>query len=207
MDASGKVVINSPAAVKALELYIDAFKNAAPPGSLNWGFDEALRSVSSGGAATMLSYNWMLPTLNDPNGPSGKLAGKFTLHEVPGGKAVLGAWHWAIPHNAGDKTDAWKFISWLTSKAVDKERVIMGGAPIRTSVINDKEVWAKGAGESYYTTVLGILDDAEPLARGDHAEELIETVGTELNAAVAGQKTPKEALDEAARRVKAAIAE
>ncbi len=204
MDASGNVTINSPEAVKALEMYIDAYKNAAPPGSLNWGFDEALRSVSSGGAATMLSYNWMLPTLNDPNGPSGKLAGKFALYEVPGGKAVLGAWHWAIPHNASDKADAWKFISWLTSKSVDKERVIMGGAPIRTSVITDREVWAKGAGKAYYTTVLGILDDAEPLAGGAHAEELIEIVGTELSAAVAGQKTPKEALDDAAKRVAAA---
>ena len=206
MDDAGNITINSPAAVKALEMYIDAYKHAAPPGSLNWGFDEALRAVSAGKAATMLSYNWMLPTLNAPGGPSGKLAGKFALHEVPGGKAVLGAWHWAIPHNAADKADAWKFIAWLTSKAVDKERVIMGGAPIRTSVIKDPEVWAKGAGKGYYTTVLGILDDAEPLARGDHAEEVIETVGTELNAAVAGQKSPEQALDDAAARVATVIA-
>ncbi len=205
MDENGNVIINRPEAVKALEMYIDAYNNAAPPGSLNWGFDEALRAVASGKAATMLSYNWMLPTLNNPEGPAGKLAGKFQLYEVPGGKAVLGAWHWAIPANASDKKAAWKFVYWITYKQVDKERVIMGGAPIRTSVMTDPEVWQKGFGERYYKTVLAILEDAEPLATGDHAEELIDIVGTELNAAVAGKKSPKQALDDAARRVEAAL--
>ena len=205
MDDDGNVVIDSPEAVKALEMYIDAYNNAAPPGSLNWGFDEALRAVASGKAATMMSYNWMLPTLNNPEGPAGELAGKFQLYEVPGGKAVLGAWHWAIPANAEDKEAAWKFVSWITSKEVDKERVILGGAPIRTSVMTDPEVWEKGYGERYYKTVLAILEDAEPLATGNNAEELIDIVGTELNAAVAGKKSPKQALADAARRVKAAL--
>ncbi len=206
LDEQGNVIINNEAGVRALEMYIDAYNNAAPPNSLNWGFDEALRTMAAGQAATMLSYNWMLPTLNNPEGPAGELAGNFQLYEVPGGKAVLGAWHWAIPHNAANKDAAWKFISWLTSPAVDKERVIMGGAPIRTSVITDPEVWEKGFGEQYYATVLSILEDAEPLARGERAEEIIEVVGTELNAAVAGQKTAKQALDDAASQVEEILA-
>lgn len=201
MDAKGAVTIDSPQAVRALEMYIDAYQNAAPPGSLNWGFDEALRAMASGKVATMLSYNWMLPTLNNPKGPAGDLAGKFELYEVPGGKAVLGAWHWSIPKNSANTDEAWKFISWITSAAVDKERVIKGGAPIRTSVINDPDVWQKGYGKRYYTTVLSILEDAETLAGGNRAEELIEIVGTELSAAVAGQKSATAALSEAAEKV------
>ncbi len=201
LDDQGNVIINNEAGVKALDMYIDTYNTAAPPNSLNWGFDEALRAMAAGQAATMLSYNWMLPTLNNPDGPAGDLAGKFQLYEVPGGKAVLGAWHWAIPKNSENQDAAWKFISWITSPAVDKERVIQGGAPIRTSVIKDPEVWEKGFGETYYTTVLGILEDAEPLAGGDNAEEIIEVVGTELNAAVAGQKTSQQALDDAAKQV------
>ena len=201
IDDQGNVIINNDAALKALQLYIDTYNTAAPPNSLNWGFDEALRAMASGQAATMLSYNWMLPTLNKADGPAGDLAGKFQLYEVPGGKAVLGAWHWAIPKNSQNADAAWKYISWLTSPSVDKERVIMGGAPIRTSVLQDKEVWEQGFGEQYYTTVLKILQNAEPLATGDHAEEIIDAVGTELNAAVAGQKEPKQALDDAAKQV------
>ena len=200
-DADGNIIINNDAAVKALEQYIDTYHTAAPPNSLNWGFDEALRAVASGKAATMLSYNWMLPALNKKGGIAGDLAGKFTLQEVPGGKAVLGLWSWAITANAHDKEAAWKFVSWITSPEVAKRRVIMGGAPVRNSVLEDPEVWEKGYGKAYYTTVKKILEDAAPLATGNHAEELIDIVGTELNAAVAGQKTPKQALDDAAKAV------
>ncbi|GAB4382306.1 ABC transporter substrate-binding protein [Albidovulum sp.] len=110
-DAEGNIIINDDAAVRALEQYIDTYNTAAPPNSLNWGFDEALRAVASGKAATMLSYNWMLPTLNKEGGIAGDLAGKFTLHEVPGGKAVLGLWSWSVTANANDKEAAWKFVS------------------------------------------------------------------------------------------------
>lgn len=200
-DADGNIIINNAAAVKALEQYIDTYNTAAPPNSLNWGFDEALRAVSSGKAATMLSYNWMLPALNKKGGMSGDLAGKFTLQQVPGGKAVLGLWSWSITANTDQKEAAWKYISWITSPAVAKRRAIMGGAPVRTSVLTDPEVWKNGFGKDYYTTLQRILENAAPLATGDHAEELIDIVGTELSAAVAGQKTPKQALDDAATAV------
>jgi ABC-type glycerol-3-phosphate transport system substrate-binding protein len=202
LDEQGNVIIDRPEAVRALELYIEMYKTAAPPNSLNWGFDEALRAMAAGEAATMMSYNWMLPTLNNPQGPAGALAGKFALYEVPGGKAVLGAWHWAIPRNAPNKDASWRFISWLTSKRMEKQRVILGGAPVRVSAMKDPEVWQKGFGQAYYETVLKILEDAEPLARGPKAEEIIQVVGTELSAAVAGEKTAEQALKDAAAQVR-----
>ena len=205
LTRNGKVILNNSQGVKALEMYIDTYKNSAPKGSLNWGFDEALNSMATGKAVTMLSYNWMLPTLNNPSGPAGKLAGKFKLYEVPGGISVLGTWHWAIPKNSGNKNEAWKYISWLTSPGKDKIRVIQGGAPVRTSVVKDPEVWSKGYGADYYFTVLNILEDADPLSRGNRAEEIIEIVGTDLNAAVAGQKSAKQALDNAAAKVRKII--
>jgi ABC-type glycerol-3-phosphate transport system substrate-binding protein len=203
-DADGNVIINNEAAVNALNQYIATFNQSAPPNSANWGFDEALRAVSSGNAATMLSYNWMLPALNKEGGMSGDLAGNFTLHEVPGGKSVLGLWSWGITANSENKDDAWSFISWITSPEVAIERAIMGGAPVRTSVLNNPEVWEKGYGEAYYSALSGILEDAAPLSSGNNAEELIEIVGTELSAAVTGQKSVQDALDAAANGVERA---
>lgn len=201
-DDKGNVVLDSPEARAALEVYISLYQTAAPPNSLNWAFDEALRAVAGGKAAQMISYNWMLPTLNNPNGPAGELAGKFGVAEVPGGKAVLGAWYWAIPANSKHKDAAWAFISWIASPGRDKERVIAGGAPVRQSVMLDPDVWKQGFGEDYYRTVLAILEDAEPLADGPNAEEMIQVVGEELNAAVAGQKPVDEAIAAAASRAK-----
>jgi multiple sugar transport system substrate-binding protein len=206
-DAQNKVTLDSPQARTALQNYIQLYKADAPKNSLNWAFDEALRAVAGGKAAQMVSYNWMLPTLNKPSGPAKEsLRGKFALAEVPGGKAILGAWFWAIPKNSRNQDAAWAFISWIASKEHEKERVIAGGAPVRNSAMSDPEVWKKGYGESYYRTVRKILSDAAPLADGPNAEEMINVVGEQLNSAVAGQESVDQAIGQAAKRAKDTLA-
>lgn len=196
-DDEGNITLDTPEAKTALEAYITAYENAAPENSLNWAFDEAFRSVSSGEAASMISYNWNLPALNDPEGASGDLAGKFKLAPMPGGKQVLGSWSWAIPSNSGDPDAAWAFASWITSKATDVERVAAGGAAIRQSTLEDPTVLEDGYGADYYDAVKQILSDAAPLSQGAGGEEMIQAVGTELNEAVAGTKSVEDALRDA----------
>ncbi|VAW01494.1 Maltose/maltodextrin ABC transporter, substrate binding periplasmic protein MalE [hydrothermal vent metagenome] len=199
-DADNKVILDSPEARTALETYIEFYNSYAPQNSLNWSFDESLRAVAGGQAAQMISYNWMLPTLNSPDGPAGDLTGEFKVAEVPGGKSVLGAWYWSLPENSNVKDAAWTFVSWISGKEQATARVIAGGAPVRASVMNDPDVWSQGFGEEYYTTVAAILEDAMPLADGPNAEEMINVVGEELNAAVAGQKSVDAAITDAAAR-------
>lgn len=201
-DEDGNIMLDSPEAREALDSYIATYECCAPSNSLNWAFDEALRATSSGNAAMMVSYNWMLPTLNDPEGPAGDLAGEFALAEVPGGEAVLGAWYWSIPKNSANKEAAWTFVRWITSPEQAVERVSMGGAPVRNSVMENETVWEEGYGEDYYKTVQAILQDSAPLADGPRAEETIQAVGTELNAAVAGQQSVDEAVTGAAERAR-----
>lgn len=192
-DDDNKVTLDSPEAREALQAYIDIYKESAPKNSLNWAFDEAIRAVSSDRAAQLLNYNWMLPTLN-------KEKDRYAIAEVPGGKAVLGAWYWGIPANSATKDAAWSFVSWVGAKEREAERVIKGGAPVRDSVLDDEKVWEQGFGKEYYTTVKAALEDAAPLANGKNAEEMINVVGEELNAAVAGQKSVDEAISAAAKR-------
>jgi ABC-type glycerol-3-phosphate transport system substrate-binding protein len=199
-NEDGGLALDSPEAREALEKYIATYKCCAPDNSLNWAFDEALRATSSGDAAMMISYNWMLPTLNDPEGPAGDLAGNFGLAEVPGGRAVLGAWYWSMPANSANKEAAWTFVRWITSPEQAVERVSMGGAPVRNSVMENERVWEEGYGEEYYATVQSILQDSAPLANGPGAEEMIQVVGTELNAAVAGEQSVDEAITQASDR-------
>jgi multiple sugar transport system substrate-binding protein len=189
-DADGKVTLDSPEARQALQTYIDVYKSSAPKNSLNWAFDEAIRAVSSDKAAQLISYNWTLPTVQK----SGK---QFSIAEVPGGRAILGAWYWGVPANSAATDAAWSFVSWLTSKQHEKERVIKGGAPVRNSALDDSEIWKQGLGEHYYKTVKSILQDAVPLADGPNAEEMINVVGEQLNAAVAGQKSVDDAISTA----------
>lgn len=193
----GTITLDTPEAREALELYIEAYETAAPDNSLNWAFDEAFRSASSGQAASMISYNWNLPALNDPDGASGDLAGQFKLAPMPGGKSVLGSWSWAIPANSAAPDAAWAFASWITSKEADVQRVQDGGAAIRLSTLEDSTVRSEGYGEEYYDAVAAILDSAVPLTQGAAGEEMIQAVGTELNEAVAGTKSVSDALSDA----------
>jgi ABC-type glycerol-3-phosphate transport system substrate-binding protein len=191
-DADGKPTLNTPQAKQALNAYIDTYKTAAPPNSLNWAFDEAFRSVSSDQAASMISYNWNLPALNEPG--SGPSAGKFKLAAIPGGKQVLGSWSWSIPTNSASSDAAWAFTSWLTSKVHDVQRTEKGGAAIRQSTLQDPAVLNGPLGADYYKTVEQMLGNAAPLSQGPSGEEMIQAVGTELNEAVAGTKSVDDAL-------------
>ena len=196
-DADGKPSLNTEQAARALDAYIETYRTAAPPNSLNWAFDEAFRSVSSGQAASMVAYNWNLPALNDPAGASGPRAGQYALAPMPGGKSALGLWSWAIPANSAAADAAWAFVSWITSPDIDAERVAEGGAVTRQSSLTNEKVLADGYGADYYTAVGEILADAAPLSQGRGGEEMIQAVGTELNEAVAGNKSVADALRDA----------
>ena len=193
--ADGKANLNTPEATAALEAYIELYNNSAPKNSLNWAFDDAFRSVSSGGAAAMVSYNWNLAALNKAD--SGPYAGKFKLAVMPGGKSALGSWTWALPVNSAAPDAAWAFAAWLTSKEVDVQRVVLGGAAIRESSMTDPTVLSDGFGADYYAAVTEILANAAPLTQGLMGDEMITAVGEALNAAVSGTMTVEEALSQA----------
>lgn len=190
--ADGKVTLNTPEAKRALEAYIDTYKTAAPPNSLNWSMDEAQRSVSANQSASMINYNWQLPAINEPG--SGPAAGKVKLATIPGGKQVLGSWSWAIPANSASSDAAWAFASWITAKPNDVTRVENGGAAIRKSTLSDPAVLQGKYGADYYKTVEQLLANSAPLSQGPSGEEMIQAVGTELNEAVAGTKSVDDAL-------------
>jgi ABC-type glycerol-3-phosphate transport system substrate-binding protein len=202
VNDKGKITLNSDAARKALKQYIKTYKKAAPKNSLDWEFDQAKRAMSNNKAAMMTSYNWMLPSLNDPNGSAGQLAGKFSLAKFPGPRSVLAGWSWAIPKNTNTDEASWKFIRWITSPRQSKKRVIKGGAPVRESVLHDKKVWKKGYGKEYYETLQKILGESVPVGVGPHANEMIDDVGTELNKAVSGKEGVDQAISKAAKKAR-----
>jgi len=49
-DGAGRVVLDSAAARHALAVYVDVHASAAPPGSLEWAFDDSVRALAEGAA-------------------------------------------------------------------------------------------------------------------------------------------------------------
>jgi multiple sugar transport system substrate-binding protein len=199
------VVLDSAAARHALAVYVDVHANAAPPGSLEWAFDDSMRALAEGTAAAAVNCNWAVPWLNSRGGPAPDLAGRFALAPIPGGASVLGVWYWAIPANARDKQAAWTFIAWIAAN--ERERVAGGGAPVSRAPLTDPAAWADGLDPgAYYRPFDALHAGARPLVVGPAAEEVIVAVGEELHPAVAGGISVDEAVTRAARRAEALLA-
>ena len=192
-DEAGNVTINSPEAVQALEYYVDCVNNAAPEGSAGFGFDETLAVFSGGNAAMYIGNYWMIPQLEGTN-----VEGKVYLTDAPGGHSNNGGWGWGIPHNAKDRNTSWEFIKYIESFEVAKERAIKGGSPTRSDVFGDEEVLAAWP---YYEDALNLIANAKALPRTPELPQILEILGRELSEAVAGSKTPKEALDIVAKEM------
>ncbi len=195
-DASGNITINSPEAVKALELYVDNMTNAAPAGSPGYGFDEAFNVMAQGGAASYVTYNWMLPKLE--NSAESNVAGLCDVAQIPGGVSLNAGWGWAIPHNAANKELSWKFLEWVESFDVCKARALSGGSPTRSDVMSDADVLAACP---YLDTVKSIMETSKMIPIMEDAPQLIEVLGRELSEAVTGAKTAQEALDTVAEEM------
>lgn len=192
-DEEWNTIVNNEQGVEALTLYVDAMKNAAPPGAPAYGFDEAFSTMAQGKAFSYITFNWMLPQLNDPE--KSQVVDKTRVVRIPGGKGLLGGWGWAIPVSSPNPDAAWAFIEWVESFPVAKQRALLGGAPARVDVFEDSEVLAK---YPHYSEVEKIVGEAIPFPIMSRSPQVVEVLGRMISEAVAGTKTPKQALDEAA---------
>jgi len=199
-DENWNVIVNNEAGVKALTLYVDSMKNAAPPGAPAYGFDEAFSTMAQGQAFSYITFNWMLPQLNDPE--KSQVVDKCKVVRVPGGKGLLGGWGWAIPVSSPNPDAAWAFIEWVESFEVAKERALLGGAPARIDVFEDADVLAK---YPHYSEVEQIVGEAIPFPIMSRSPQVVEVLGRVISEAVAGSKSIIDALNEAAEELKGLV--
>jgi multiple sugar transport system substrate-binding protein len=199
-DENWNTIVNNEQGVQALEMYVDAMKNGAPPGAPAYGFDEAFSTMAQGNAFSYITFNWMLPQLNDPE--KSQVVDKAAVVRVPGGKGLLGGWGWAIPKSSPNPDAAWAFIEWVESFPVAKERALLGGAPARADVFQDPEVLAK---YPYYSEVEKIVGEAIEFPIMTRSPQVVEVLGRAISETVAGTKEPKQALDEAAAELETLV--
>jgi ABC-type glycerol-3-phosphate transport system substrate-binding protein len=192
-DENWNVTVNNEAGVAALQQYVDAMNNAAPEGAPAYGFDEAFSQVAQGNAFSYITFNWMLPQLNDPE--KSQVVDQCQVTRIPGGVGLLGGWGWAIPNSSPNPEAAWAFIEWVESFPIAKERALMGGAPARADVFEDADVLAKFP---HYSEVEQIVGEAVEFPIMTRSPQVVEVLGRVLSEAVTGSKTPEDALNEAA---------
>jgi trehalose/maltose transport system substrate-binding protein len=144
VDDSGKVTVNNPKAVKALNTAASWIGTIAPTGVLNYGEEDARGVFQNGNAVFMRNwpYAWSLG-----NGGDSKIAGKIGVSALPKGgadgrgAATLGGWQLAVSKYSKAPKEAAELVMYLTSKEIQKERAIKGSYnPTMPELYKDADV-------------------------------------------------------------------
>ena len=197
LDADRKVVLDSPEAVKALTIYVDAIKNAAQQGALSATLDDTMRLMCSGEAFSMVTYWWMLPQMDDAE-KCPKVSGKVGLSVMPGGHGESGGWGWGIPANTSPESQAaaWTFIKWVQSQKVGVERALDGHAPVSAAVYSDPAVLAK---YPFYKQALDVVASGKSFPIFAYSAQYEDVLGTQVSQASGGEITPEAAIKASAK--------
>ena len=199
-DPSGKKidgVLNDATGVKALQFYTD-LKKFTPPGSENFYFDECLRAFQQGQVAMAESWFAFLPDLNDAakNKYKGQ-TGYFMVPKGPAGRFVqLGGQGISISAYSKKQDAAKKFLSWFEKEDTQKKWVALGGLTANTKVAATDAFKNAAPYNAVFASSVPFLKD---FYNTPDYSELLSSAQKNLNAAVAGAMSPKEALDTLAK--------
>lgn len=111
----GATVYSTPEAKAGMELYLKLYKDASPPDSINWGFQEQVQAFTSGVTGILLQDPDVIQSLQEKM-TEGTWA-TAPLVTGPTGKALFaaGGAGWGIASQSKHKEEAWKLIEFLSS--------------------------------------------------------------------------------------------
>ena len=192
ISADGRTLLtDTPAAIEAAAWYQKIMRECAPPGSVGFNWNECQTTFSQGRAAMWWDGIGFSAPLVDP--AKAKIAGKVGFIPVPRGPK---AQHSAtfidgigVPVGSRNKTAAWLYVQWATSKTILPEWLRMGaGTPPRTSSYGDQSiVKASAFPQEWFDTTLASLKIARSgLPEIVPVTEFRDTIGVALTNIVGG---------------------
>jgi multiple sugar transport system substrate-binding protein len=203
-DEGGKPAFNTGGGLQALEfMRMTLDEKLSNPASTETLEDDARRIISQGEAAMALNWTYMFALANDPN--ESQVAGQIEIAHTPQGPAgapgVNGSMGMAISNGSQNQDEAWKFIEFMTSQKVQDQYAKLS-LPIWKSSYEEKKV-------------VDALPQVVPVAKEQLNDMILRpivpqyndvshTLQVEMQLALTGKKTPKQALDDAAKSVESA---
>jgi ABC-type glycerol-3-phosphate transport system substrate-binding protein len=212
-----QVVVNSAEAVKALEWYVDVLTKYAPPAVRNWNWPDIADAFSQGTVATYIDAHSSAAVITNPE--KSKVVGKVAYArwpKGPSGKRVTSIWNWGFPINVAlsdkQKKATWLFVTWAASAETQARTSWKFAGAGKRSGLNRLSLWRApefasamaGAGDDFIPAALESLEhdtDVDWRPRVPQWPAIGETMATAIQAALVGQRKPKEALDEAQARI------
>jgi multiple sugar transport system substrate-binding protein len=200
-DENGNPTFNTGGGLQALEfMRMTLDEKLSNPASTETLEDDARKVISQGEAAMALNWTYMFALANDPK--ESQVAGQIDIAHTPKGPAgapgVNGSMGMAITSGSQNQDAAWKYIQFMTSQKIQNQYAKLS-LPIWKSSYDDKQV-------------IQALPEVVPVAKTQLNDLILRPVVTlyndvshtmqvELQQALTGDKTPKQALDDAAKAV------
>jgi sorbitol/mannitol transport system substrate-binding protein len=119
--ADWQAAVNAPEFRQATQFYVDLVREHGEAGAPQAGFTECLNNLVQGNVAMWYDATSAAGSLEAADSP---VRGKIGYAPAPVVKTAssgwLYAWSWAIQSASQKKDDAWKFISWASSKEYEQ---------------------------------------------------------------------------------------
>jgi len=205
---NGRIGLDTPANLAALELMVDLIHKLklSPPNTFSQMKEEEVRLLFQRGRALFernWPYAWALHQAADS--PVRGRIGLAPLPAFPGGRSVstLGGWHVGLSVHSRAKDRAWELIRFMVSAGTQKKLALkLGWNPGRRDVYSDPEVLAA---MPHLAGLREVFDHARPRPVIPYYSQLSEVLQRRLNAALAGQLSPGEALARAQEEAQAVV--
>lgn len=215
-DMDWNAQLTSPEVEKAVNFYVNLVREHGEPGAATAGFGECATQFAQGRAAMWYDATSAVSVLEDP--ASSNVVGKVGYAMAPTVEKPDSGWlyTWAlgIPKSSDKPDAAWRFISWMTDKNYIKlvgeelgwARVPPGSRLSTYQVPEYKEV-SKAFGQVTLDSIEG-ADPAKPTVQPvpytgvqflaiPEFQDLGTRVSQQISAAIAGQKSVADALEQA----------
>jgi ABC-type glycerol-3-phosphate transport system substrate-binding protein len=203
----GRVVVDSPEAVRALTFMRDLVSSGASPNEvLTWHEEESRFAFQNGNAAFMRNWPYAFTLMNTPR--DSRVAGKFSVAPMPGAQggtsaATLGGAPLAINAYSDHLDASWALIAFLTAPEQMLERAQLGGYPTRPAVYDDPRLanlLPIPVAAAREIVARSVARPAMPIY-----SQLSDLLQIQLHRSLTGQIAPSQALREAARQMNALI--
>ena len=198
---------NSEAGVEAVQWFKDLYDaQAVPAGVLNYLWDDTGLGFASGTVAMNLDWAGWASFFNDP--ANSKVAGDIGLVRAPKGSGGIrsgwsGSHSFSITEGCDNKEAAASFVTFLTNHDSQMIEATAGLLPTRAKVWDDAKAKFAADGNDFLVTVFDTY--AQSMAEDAFTPPLIapwievsNEIWPRLQAAILGEMTAQEALDEAA---------
>jgi sorbitol/mannitol transport system substrate-binding protein len=163
--------VNAPAFKQATNFYVNLVRKHGEVGAPQAGFTECLNAMSQGKVAMWYDATSAAGALENP--AQSKVAGKVGYAYAPVNKTKtsgwLYTWAWGIEKASKNPDNAWKFVSWASSKEYQKlvgTKLGWAKAPdgTRQSLYDNPEY--QKAAASFYKVIQGSIAGASPTDPG-----------------------------------------